>query len=555
MTNCEKIVTNVEVDNSNNFCKSDHYHITYQISMNVKKIKNGTKSTIYNFKKANWVGLNKDLGNINWSHIYKSNDIHIIWKYFKNTLFMLCDKHIPKIVLKKNTAPPWFDSELDQLCKDKAKLHQKYKKSGKDEDYKIFSIARSKYKKTVMEKINKSLFLDDSDQALITKKFWGYVKYTSNCSQIPKTVKMGSEVKTNPYDKANLFNEHFFNQFSDKSKYDIDIDFNNDVLYKEYDINFTLQKVYNLLRLIKPGKACGPDKIHGKIFKNCAKTLCGPLSVMYNLSFKTAMIPEEWKLSHVVPIFKKGNKNDVSNYRPISLTSLVMKNFEKCVRDELMIKCYPKINPLQHGFLPAKSCNTQLIEFTDSLHGNLDMGICTDIVYFDFSKAFDSVSHDRILYKLKHEFEVDGILLKFIKSYLEDRKQKVVIEGCFSSTKDVLSGVPQGSILGPLFFVLFINDIFNCVSDGTNILLYADDTKIWRKMTEHNDSIILQEDINRLYKWSIDNKIHFNSNKCKVLTVTHRNELYSCALPFMKFQYDHNYDDIKFVLVGLTTML
>ena len=249
------------------------------------------------------------------------------------------------------------------------------------------------------------------------------------------------------------------------------------------------------------------------------------------------MIPDEWKLSNVVPIYKKGKKDDVSNYRPISLTSLIMKTFEKCIRDEIMNIAVSKINSVQHGFLPYRSCNTQLIEFTDDLHINLDKGYCTDVVYFDFSKAFDSVSHDIILEKLKVQFGVNGLLLKFIKSYLENRKQRVVINGCFSDINEVLSGVPQGSILGPLLFVLFINDIYDCISEGTKILLYADDTKIWRQISCYNDSIKLQIDIDNLYKWSIENRISFNSSKCKALIVTNKNEYFLYALPLVKFHY------------------
>ena len=533
-TNNEKIMSNIIISDSNNICKSDHYSISFRINMRAKKLKNFKKNSIYNFKKANWSQLNKDLRNINWPSVFKRNDVHLIWNDFKKILFALCDKNIPKITLRKNSAPPWFDSELDEMCKNKAKLHKKYKQTGNIEDYKLFSIERKKYKKLAIDKMNKSLFLDDSDMSLITKKFWGYVKYTANCSQIPDTVKLANEIKTDPTEKATLFNKNFYRQFSEKSYYNVDIDFNSDVPVHIY---FSYDKIYNLLKTIKPGKACGPDGIHGKIFKNCAKSLCGPLSDLFNLSFNTGMILDEWKLSNVVPIYKKGKKDDVSNYRPISLTSLVMKTFEKCIRDEIMSIVTCKINTVQHGFLPHKSCNTQMIEFTDDLHINLDKGYCTDVVYFDFSKAFDSVSHDIILEKLKFQFGVDGLLLKFLKSYLENRKQRVVINGCFSDTKDVLSGVPQGSILGPLLFVLFINDIYDCISEDTKILLYADDTKIWRQISGYNDSVTLQSDIDELYKWSITNKIYFNSSKCKAVTITNKKDNILYSLPLVKFHY------------------
>ena len=169
-----------------------------------------------------------------------------------------------------------------------------------------------------------------------------------------------------------------------------------------------------------------------------------------------------------------------------------------------------------------------------------------DIVYFDFAKAFDSVSHDLILHKLKHKFNIDGTMLKFIKSYLEGRQQQVVVGGATSSSLSVKSGVPQGSILGPLLFVLFINDMFSCISEGTDIALYADDTKIWRDICSYNDHFILQNDINNLYKWSIENRMTFHPKKCKVLSVTlQRNVLDN--LPFNTFLYNLNNTIVDYV--------
>ena len=248
-------------------------------------------------------------------------------------------------------------------------------------------------------------------------------------------------------------------------------------------------------------------------------------------------------------------KGSVENYRPISLTSLIMKVFERCIRKELLNYCEHLIDPRQHGFTNAKSCSTQMVPFTYDLTLTLNNKSKVDVIYFDFAKAFDSVSHDLILKKLKHEYKVDGLMLRFIKSYLQGRQQQVVIGGVASSQLKVKSGVPQGSILGPLLFVLFINDMFQCISQKTDIALYADDTKIWREIIISEDHFILQSDIDKLFAWSIRNKMKFHPSKSKVLSITNqRNMLHN--LPFTIFQYrlDSTYIDYvsSYVDLGVT---
>ena len=272
----------------------------------------------------------------------------------------------------------------------------------------------------------RSNFEDENDTSLIPKKFWSHVKSTSNSSRIPETVSYNGRFRSNPKDQGELFNKFFFEQFSDPSQYNIDINFQNDTRSEFKISTFGIMK---LLKNINTNKAPGPDGIHGKVLKMCSKTIAYPLTLLFNLSFKSGYIPSEWKVANIVPVFKKGDKNKVENYRPISLTCLVMKIFEICIRDELMSACKDKIHSSQHGFLPGKSCTTQMVPFVDTLSVTINEMARTDVIYFDFAKAFDSVSHDIILYKLKHQYKIYGLLLKFLQSYLMDRKQCVVIDG------------------------------------------------------------------------------------------------------------------------------
>ena len=237
------------------------------------------------------------------------------------------------------------------------------------------------------------------------------------------------------------------------------------------------------------------------------------------MSYKSGNIPSDWKLANVVPIHKKGSKVEVTNYRPISLTSLVMKVYERVIRDELLKRCSHILDQRQHGFLAQKSCCTQMVDFCDSLALSLNENIRSDVIYFDFQKAFDTVDHDLILSKLKHQYNIDGSLLRFFVNYLKDRFQKVVINNEQSSILRVHSGVPQGSILGPTIFILFLNDITEGLSPGTNITMYADDTKIWRRINSADDHWILQRDIGHLLDWANNNRMTFHPDKCKVLAV------------------------------------
>ena len=376
---------------------------------------------------------------------------------------------------------------------------------------------------------------NEDDPQIITKKFYSHLKSSSKSSRIPECMNLNGCFRNDSSGKAELFNKYFSDQFSDPSNYNIDIDWSND---SDFDIDFCHRKIRKLLLKINPNKACGPDEIHGRILKNCAVSLAYPLSLIFKISYNVGSLPRDWKLANVVPVHKNGSKDNIENYRPISLTSLVMKTFEKLLKEEILNRTSHLLDERQHGFLSKKSCTTNMVSFCENITMSVNdcNTLSTDVIYFDFSKAFDSVNHDIILHKLKHIYGIDGRLLKFLKNYLCGREQCVLIDGVKSTLVPVHSGVPQGSIIGPILFVLFINDLAQGIDENSNIALYADDTKLWRSIKSEYDNDQLQKDILYLHNWSIINKMNFNLKKCKVVPIKSKPSPLA-MLPFVAYHY------------------
>ncbi|MCP4459413.1 MAG: hypothetical protein GY816_15540, partial [Cytophagales bacterium] len=400
-TNIPNLFKNLKTLEQNEFCLSDHYGISFNIEIDVK-LKKLPKRKMYNYRRADWDGLNRALNEVNWGRFLESRDPHTSWPQFRKILTALCDTFIPKKTIKSEFQPPWYDTDCDRICKEK----EKWRKRSKDPDRSVtdreschekFRTCRKDFKNIMDEKLRLSVE-DELDPSLISKRFWSHVKSKSKSTRIPETVRYRSRFRSNPADQATLFNEFFFDQFSTESNYNIDIDYENDVFS---DLVFSSDEIFNLLRSLNPSKAAGPDGIHGMVLKRCAYSLAYPLSILFNISYATGCIPSEWKLASVVPIFKKGDKGSVENYRPISLTSLVMKVFERAIKSSMWVACKDLLDARQHGFVNDKSCTTQMIPFVNDLALAINNQSRVDIVYFDFAKAFDSVSHDLILHKLK----------------------------------------------------------------------------------------------------------------------------------------------------------
>ena len=270
---------------------------------------------------------------------------------------------------------------------------------------------------------------------------------------------------------------------------------------------------------IKPLSHASVDGIPARILKECAEELSYPLTLLFNLSFGSRRVPSLWKKANVTLVFKSDAKDVVENYRSTSLLSIPSKCQEKIVHNAIYSHVAPYLADWQHGFVRGRSCVTQLVLSHHHWSKALDDGLQVDVVFLDFAKAFDRVSHDILLQKLCN-FGISGTLLNWCKDYLTNREQRVVIDGKSSSWSVIPSGVPQSSSLGPLFFVIFISDLPEVVMPGNTIALYADDCKTSRVITCPSDYPLFQSDLDNLYLLSQQNLMDFNIKKCKLMRIT-----------------------------------
>ena len=276
----------------------------------------------------------------------------------------------------------------------------------------------------------------------------------------------------------------------------------------------TEDDIWNGICKLKQG--CGSDLIPSSIIKSCASSLLLPLSIIFNNSLQHGVFPSLWKISIIVPIYKSGSRNDIKNYRGISKLSSLPKLFEMIICDYLYFNMKSLFAIEQHGFIRNRSTTSNLIMITSKICNAFESKNQLDVVYTDFSKAFDSTQFNILLKKLD-DSGFSPPLLKWIESYLVNRKQTVCINGTSSKLIHVHSGVPQGSHLGPLLFNLFINDLAT-LFEYSDCLLYADDLKIIKKIENIQHCHELQSDLNRLYSWSCNNNLFLNINKCKFMT-------------------------------------
>ena len=501
------------------FGNSDHNTITFQISSEVKPNDNFLK--VPNFNQADFKNMRKALGQVDWNNEFVGLDACEAWNRFKIILKRIQNRYIP-LKQRRNRRkqnPLWLTPVVRNAIRNKRETLRLYKRSSREDNKRIYQKCRNEVKRKIRAaKREKELDLARNCNA-DSKKFFSFYRLSNG----PKSIgplKVHDTVVSEDNEMVKLFSDQFKSVFTIEDTADIESlqsqPLTGAAMGEIDNINSELVRTY--LRKIRSNKAEGPDGIYAKILNECEREIAEPLASIFSKSLSETKIPPDWKRAHVVPIFKGGDKSNVENYRPVSLTSLVCKTLESIIKDRIVefLDENDLIRDSQHGFRKNRSCLTNLLEFFDMATESFDRGKQFDVAYLDFSKAFDKVPHKRLCLQLKCH-GINGEILEWIENWLLGRQQRVLLNGCRSEWKEVLSGVPQGSVLGPLLFLIFVNSIEDGVKSA--VLKFADDLKVFRTIESAHDQEVFQSDLNRLLEWSEKWQMKFNLSKCKTMHI------------------------------------
>ena len=473
---------------------------------------------------------------------FQERTVEEIWNALKTAPDSGIQQFVPIKKLSSKCSLPWITQEIRRLMRKRDKLYQKQKTgSGKDRCH----FKRVKHLVQLKIKISYENYLADilgvgycdenEGSGFSPKKLFSLIKNSRQDNRGISTLRDSENIlHSGNVKKANLLNSQFQSVFSRLSPLKLgqlctkqihnffqeNIPENITPLCSTMpDIKFDLNGVIKLLSNLKPDKAAGPDSIKPVVLKRLKTEIAPVICLLFEKTLQTGQLPSDWKKAQVCPLFKKGDKTEPSNYRPISLTCILCKVMEHIIASNLSkhLNKHNILYELQHGFREKRSCETQLIQLVEDLGRQLSLGKQTDLILLDFSKAFDKVNHLKLLYKLSC-FSVKGNTLDWIQSFLIGRTQTVVLDGESSEEVKVTSGVPQGSVLGPLLFLLYINDLPENIQ--SQVRLFADDTAVYLTVTNMQDSQVLQSDLESLQHWERTWDMEFNPGKCQVIHIT-----------------------------------
>ena len=514
----ENLVHNVDV--AQPLGNSDHFSVNFQVKSNPNC---STKNERLNYRRANIDAMKTHLKSIKWAEVFERKTLNQCWRFLLAIMTNLVNNYVPlqKDIKRKGAA--WMTAELRSEVKRKNAAWRKFKNDESPENLQAYKTIEKSMRMNIRKR--KRNFEKELANNMKTnpKKFYSYVNKKVNKSNIGP-LKVGDNILTEDREIVDELNTFFVSVFTKENTEAIPTV--ESQTHKTLEaIVIDEQSVLKEIDKIKETKAPGPDKLSPYLLKKLKENLAEPLTIIYNRSLQECEVPTDWKKANITPIFKKGSKQSPGNYRPISLTSIPGKILESIVKREITkhLEQNNLIYETQHGFRSGKSCLTNLLEYLEYVSNEMDNRNPVDVIYLDFSKAFDKVPHKRLIEKVK-SLGIGRNLAAWIENWLTKREQRVVLNGSQSKWATISSGVPQGSVLGPLLFLIYVNDMEKNID--TQISKFADDTKLFGRASSDNQCAAIQMSLNSLIDWSEKWQMSFNTEKCKVLHFGNNNKKY-----------------------------
>lgn len=521
-----------ESDNVNVTCSTSNllpneiHHKALEINLSVQELVSANEPQTLsrrNFFKADYEKLNNLIVEVDWSVLFMNSTMDDSISRFYDKMLELFDQSVPLVRKTVNNHPKYFDKCLINLKNRTNKALKTYKDTGLDSDYCIYSDLRKDLKTYSYHAYQRYIAKLGNEMKHNPKSFFNYVNEKRKTNGFPTNMTFDNRTSSDPIEISNLFAD-FFSDVYVKSH-------DNNIDSESFQYLDRCKKIKNMpvisisesillteMKTMKSSNSPGPDGIPSIVLKNCSDAMMIPLHMLFNKSLVEETFPDIWKLTYLWPRYKTGKRSMVENYRGIAKLSEIPKLFEKLVCDQLYIYAQPIIYTQQHGFMKGRSTATNLVEFTSFAKKSIEMGFQVDVIFTDFSKAFDKMIHKILLFKLE-KLGFNTSILNWIRSYLHKRMQFVKFGSCDSKSFIVSSGIGQGTHLGPLFFVLMINDLITFIM-SPNDLLFADDNKLYARISCIKDCRRLQENIDSVNKWCMLNKLFLNIEKCEVMTFT-----------------------------------
>lgn len=498
---------------------SDHkvIHADFAFSPERREMLN---KTICLYDKGNYQEINNELSRCfpDFEANFRSRSVNENWIVLKQKLIELKNKFIPKTTFRATQQKPWYTKTLNRLSNKKKRLFRQAKSKGTPCAWDKYYSAENDYL-TAIRNAKHAFFNTNLPNMLSdnVKKFWQTVN--PKPSRTISLTNESGEVTTNA-ECAHIFNIAFSSVFTREPSMP-SVPTTTLIGSSMPALAFSADGISSLIKNIKLSSSCGIDEINSKLLKNITDTIVPYLHLIFSQSLSTGDLPNDWKIGKVVPVYKAGDSNSPLNYRPISLTSIPCKIMEHVIYSHVInfLDSNSFFHTCQHGFRKGLSCETQLALFLHDIHTNLDTNFQTDAIFLDYAKAFDTVPHNKLIQKLSG-LNLDPNVLRWIKSFLANRSQFVHVNNESSEPLEVTSGVPQGCVLGPLLFLIYINDLPLTVS--CKIRMFADDCVIYHTITNASDQLTLQHDLNNIQEWCDNSLLKLNPNKCKVVSFTRR---------------------------------